>query len=69
VVCRWLGNSERVAQKHYLQVRDEDFERATGRAAREGGTPAGGIARPIQDACSQAIKESPKNGDTCEVSA
>ena len=25
----WLGNSAPVAMKHYLQVRDTDFERAT----------------------------------------
>jgi hypothetical protein len=28
VVCAWLGNSQPVAAKHYLQVRDVDFERA-----------------------------------------
>ena len=28
VVCQWRGNSQAVAAKHYLQVRDEDFERA-----------------------------------------
>jgi len=28
VVCAWLGNSERVAQKHYLQVTDAHFEAA-----------------------------------------
>lgn len=27
-VCRWLGNSRRVADEHYLMVRDEDFTRA-----------------------------------------
>ena len=26
VVCAWIGNSERIAAKHYLQVRDSDFE-------------------------------------------
>jgi len=30
VVCRWLGNSQLIAQRHYLQVTDEDFERAAG---------------------------------------
>jgi integrase len=30
VVCAWLGNSPRVAQKHYLQVTDSDFAKATG---------------------------------------
>jgi len=29
VVCAWIGNSERVARRHYLQVTDADFEKAT----------------------------------------
>ncbi len=29
VVCAWIGNSEAVARKHYLQVTDEHFSRAT----------------------------------------
>jgi integrase len=29
VVCAWIGNSEAVARKHYLQVTDPHFERAT----------------------------------------
>ena len=28
VVTAWLGNSERIAEKHYLQVLDAHFERA-----------------------------------------
>jgi integrase len=28
VVTAWIGNSKAIAEKHYLQVRDEDFERA-----------------------------------------
>ncbi len=28
VVCAWIGNSEAVARKHYLQVTDEHFQRA-----------------------------------------
>ena len=28
VVTAWIGNSARVAAKHYLQVTDADFERA-----------------------------------------
>ncbi len=28
VVCAWIGNSEAVAKKHYLQVTDENFEKA-----------------------------------------
>ena len=28
VVCAWLGNKAAIAQKHYLQIRDDDFHRA-----------------------------------------
>lgn len=28
VVCAWIGNSKVVARRHYLQLRDADFERA-----------------------------------------
>src|SRR5262249_50284009 len=33
VVCAWIGNSERVALKHYLQVTEDYFNRANGSAA------------------------------------
>ena len=29
VVCAWIGHTQLIAAKHYLQVTDEDFERAT----------------------------------------
>jgi hypothetical protein len=29
VVCAWIGNTERIAAKHYLQVTEGDFQRAT----------------------------------------
>ena len=41
VVCVWLGNSEAVARKHYLQVREDDFQKAARIPAR--GTPASGV--------------------------
>ena len=37
VVCKWLGNSARVAQKHYLQVTDLDYEKATHKATHQDG--------------------------------
>jgi hypothetical protein len=40
VVCAWIGNTQAVAAKHYLQVRDEDFERAAGRDADSDALPA-----------------------------
>ncbi len=35
VVCAWIGNSEPVAAKHYLQVTDEHFARASASPAGE----------------------------------
>ncbi len=32
VVCAWIGNTATIAQKHYLQVTDDYFERAGGGA-------------------------------------
>lgn len=34
VVCKWVGNSEPVAAKHYLQVTDEHYEKAAQNAAQ-----------------------------------
>lgn len=33
VVTAWIGNSARVASKHYLQITDADFDRAAGRTS------------------------------------
>jgi integrase len=30
VVCKWIGNTETIARKHYLQVTDADYEKAIG---------------------------------------
>jgi integrase len=35
VVCAWIGNSERVAQKHYLQITDSHFEKAAQNPAQQ----------------------------------
>jgi integrase len=32
VVCAWIGNTQAVAAKHYLQVTDADYQKAAGRA-------------------------------------
>ena len=37
VVCAWIGNSRAVATKHYLQVRDDDFDRAANAPPMVGG--------------------------------
>jgi hypothetical protein len=30
VVCGWIGNRERIARRHYLQITEGDFDQATG---------------------------------------
>ena len=40
VVTSWLGNTPRIALKHYLQVTDDDFDRAS-EATSEGGAQNG----------------------------
>ncbi len=37
VVCAWIGNSPEVARRHYLQVREEHFEKALQKAVRPTG--------------------------------
>ena len=34
-VCKWIGNTVSIAVRHYVQVTDEDFQRAA-----QGGKPA-----------------------------
>jgi len=35
VACKWLGNSPKVAQKHYLQIVQADFDKATQKATQQ----------------------------------
>ena len=51
VVCDWLGNSEDIARKHYLQITDEHFQRAMEPAAS--GRPSNPT---VQCACTRAAK-------------
>ncbi len=51
VVCAWIGNSEAVARKHYLQVTDEHFEQAAQNPAQQ--------ASVLVGSGGQATKENP----------
>jgi integrase len=51
VVCGWIGNTERIARRHYLQITEADFDHATGgqqRAAESAAIPSGEYARLAQ---------------------
>lgn len=66
VVCAWIGNSKAVARKHYLQVTEEHFERATGITASNNGGPENDVQNAAQQnaelscTASHAIDESAK---------
>lgn len=45
VVCKWAGNTEAVAKRHYLQVTDEHFASATGQSAARCAAEGGGNDR------------------------
>ena len=40
VVCAWLGNTQAVAQNHYLKVVDAHFEKAAAQSGAESGAQA-----------------------------
>ncbi len=57
VVTAWLGNTPKVAMKHYLQVTDSDFQRAAKSGANSGAHPAHFPAQPVQAAIAHNRQE------------
>jgi integrase len=55
VVCAWIGHPQLIAAKHYLQVTDEDFERATKGAAE---SDALIVQNPVQQPAAPTCGES-----------
>ena len=49
VVCAWLGNSERIVQRHYLQVRGSDFDKA--------------LEQPVEEVVHNAVRAMAINDD------
>lgn len=51
VVCGWIGNTERIARRHYLQTTEADFDKAIGlqRAAKSAALSSGEYAQLAQD--------------------
>jgi integrase len=68
VVCAWIGNTERIAAKHYLQVTDADFRKAAGGAAESGALAA--LHNPVQQPAA-AVRTEPQSegnpGGDCEL--
>lgn len=55
VVCKWIGHAAKIAEKHYLQVRDEYFEMAAGGAAN---SDAEVVQNPVQQPVALTCEES-----------
>jgi hypothetical protein len=66
VVCKWIGNSERIAAKHYLQVTEDHFSRAA-----KSGTDA--LQSPVQQEAAPSCMKTPdiqeitEKQELCEV--
>jgi len=63
VVTRWLGNTPRIAMKHYLQVTEDDFARAAGKATASPESPASD-AKPTAPARNPAATDAPQRKDS-----
>ena len=49
VVCAWIGNSEQIAAKHYLQVTDEHYTQAVQNPVQQPSANAGNPLQPTRD--------------------
>lgn len=65
VVCAWLGNSPDVARKHYLQVRDSDFDKATGKATEQAAATPRNAPQAVRGNC-QNPRVLPVDSGSCE---
>lgn len=48
VVCAWIGNSEAVARKHYLQLTDDHFAKAVGEVPKTAPPLPSAVQNPVQ---------------------
>ena len=67
VVCKWIGNSPRVAADHYLQLTEADFESAAKSAAESG---AVAVQKAVQQAAApfrNDSQETTQPRDACGV--
>ena len=61
-VTAWLGNSQPVAMRHYLKVRDEDFRKAAQNPAREAARKAAQYGAESPATSSTERKRTPADG-------
>jgi hypothetical protein len=46
VVCAWIGNTNSITMRHYLQVTDADYRKAAG---AESGAPSGAVSGAVSE--------------------
>jgi hypothetical protein len=69
LVCAWIGNSQPVAAKHYLQLADDHFARAVGEAAHSEAKAAQNPAQKAHETSGSGWKRSQaKSAQTPETS-
>jgi hypothetical protein len=66
VACQWIGNSQPVAMRHYLQVTDADFQKAA-RALPEAARRA--AQTPARLSCPMVTAEPESRGETASVAS
>jgi len=72
VVCRWLGNTPKIAHKHYLKVTDDHFKMAThsgGRTGDKRGTQPPVSPRTESQQKPQSVQKVRENASFSEVVA
>ena len=67
VVCDWIGNSEAVAAKHYLQVTDAHFEAACGPPGKALHQALQFAAVSTRKAASDESQQTPITADSCGI--
>ncbi len=60
VVCRWMGNSVKVAQKHYLQTTEEHYKKAVQNPVQQ----ASELLRNAPHSAPTGLSEAPENADS-----
>jgi integrase len=76
VVCKWMGNSPKVAQKHYLQVTDSHFDKAVQNPVQQASahprnaslgapTASGKALKNVQSLCFQGERINPASHRSC----
>jgi integrase len=63
VVCAWIGNSQAVARKHYLQVTEDHFRKATGAMVADGAAASEKLQIPLQQSGTKQCKPVQSKGD------